>query len=742
MPPTPESVLLGSRPRSRDRSHGQVAVIFALSIVLFVSLCAVVVDVAFYWVSTLKVQRAADAAALAGAVYLPGDTTTAYAEARASAIQNDYTGGGAVAVTPVQDSSDPRQLDVTITATSPAFFARVVGITSFPVTRTAKGVYVLPVPMGSPLAYYGVGDFTVNKTSTVVTPGLTGNSGARAATQTASTAVWTQNSGTLVTAVSAADGSRAYTTTNAQAQPWSAFGLLTNLAANEAVTSVDGISVTLTNVRLDAACTVSTTNTISVALSGDGGITWTSGSQVTGNLTTSNQTFTFGAPSSMAAWPGQTWNGNAISDGKFVLRLTANKGCPDAGRQLRVDQISSQANYTFTRTTTTTALNTTYGVNDGATLLASQGGWGAVLTKGGDQGNGDAYSPASAVKYDPDGFNYAISLPSGGSVKVYDPGFCAMGSNGVAGSLGAGDHWIGTVGTPVSTYYTLWASNGKLGLPGTWTEKYSSGTMFEDQKGYDTANTNPGVAAPGTSPGAGATPGCTFSGGGADPNHNAWWTIPVAVTGADGPYVLQVQTTRTAHTTGVGADATKNQSTNAENMWSIEAVGGGMPQVYGNGRMTVYNNLQVTAAAQQFYLAKIDQPTGAGKTALIDLFDPGDLCGTCDGTLQVFSPDGGTSHAVNFNYTTDANCSDQTAFGTSPCGTYTNVSSFVTTKGGHQATNNTWIHISIPLPATYGSSGLWQGGWWQIVYTTPGGGNDTTTWEVSVSGNPVHLLVP
>ena len=217
MPPTPETRLLGSGSRSRDRSRGQVAVIFALSIVLFVSLCAVVVDVAFYWVSTLKVQRAADAAALAGAVYLPGDRTTAYAEARASATQNDYTGAGGVTVTPVQDSDDPRQLDVTITASSPAFFARVVGITSFPVTRSAKGVYVLPVPMGSPLAYYGVGDFSVNTTSTVVTPGLTGNSGARAATVTPSS-VWTPSTGSLPAAVNTADTAYAYTTTNVQAQ--------------------------------------------------------------------------------------------------------------------------------------------------------------------------------------------------------------------------------------------------------------------------------------------------------------------------------------------------------------------------------------------------------------------------------------------------------------------------------------------------------------------------------------------
>ncbi len=36
-------------------------------------LLAVVLDVSWYWANTLRVQRAADAAALAGAVYLPDD---------------------------------------------------------------------------------------------------------------------------------------------------------------------------------------------------------------------------------------------------------------------------------------------------------------------------------------------------------------------------------------------------------------------------------------------------------------------------------------------------------------------------------------------------------------------------------------------------------------------------------------------------------------------------------------------
>ncbi len=73
------------------------------------------------------------------------------------------TAGGAT-VTPIQDSlavdgGNPRQLDVTITAPVPTFFMRVFGINSINATRSAKAEYVLPVPMGSPQNYYGVGLF-------------------------------------------------------------------------------------------------------------------------------------------------------------------------------------------------------------------------------------------------------------------------------------------------------------------------------------------------------------------------------------------------------------------------------------------------------------------------------------------------------------------------------------------------------------------------------------------------------
>jgi len=704
--------------RARGRSRGQVAVMFALSITLFVALCAIVVDISFYWVATLRVQRAADAAALAGAVYLPGDTTTAYSVARTSATENGYPDGGDVTVTPVQDAGDPRQLDVTISANVPAFFARVVGITSFPVTRAAKGVYVLPVPMGSPLAYYGVGDFSVNTVTTVTNPhtdvsrpGYTSSSGA-----------WSSPERGWLTGTSA---SRFTTSSsNGQRQAWTAFNI-----PSISGSTLDGLVVSF-NAKVSTA---SSACRVQAELSWNGGSSWANVPLETGTLTTGNNVnYTLGSASALAAWGNNhTWAAGDFANNRLQVRLTYLKGSGCGTLSLNTMLVTVHSH----TVSTTSSMTTTHGVSDGGTFLASQGGWGAIITKGGNEQNGDAYAPANNggyapannAKYDASGYMYVTQLPSGGTVKVFDPGFCAMGSNGVAGSMGAGDHWIGSSGTPVSTYYTLWNTNGKVGLPAAWTQVYTSGTKFENQKGYDPANTAPNVA-DGSGP-SGATDSC-------DVYHNTWWTLPTGALGG-GTYVLQVQTSKTRPPAS-SADASINDGTNAENMWAIEIVGSGA-NVYGNGRMTVYNNLQASGAGQQFYLAKIDQVTGIGKTALIDLFDPGDLGSGANGVLQIFSPDGGTPHAVTFDYTTDGNC----VAGRSDDCSGTGVSQIQTSKNGSSSFNNTWIHISTPLGNTYGQAGgLWQGGWWQIVYTTPQGGNDTTTWQVSVVGNPVHLLVP
>ncbi|HYC07829.1 MAG TPA: pilus assembly protein TadG-related protein, partial [Candidatus Binatia bacterium] len=145
----------------RSRSRGQVLVMFAGGMIFFIGLMAIVIDVSWYWANTLRVQRAADAAALAGAVYLPGNVPNGKTYALAEAKKNGYTdgqavAGGTISVVPTQDANDVRQLDVTVSAPVSTFFMRVFGINSITASRTAKAIYVQPVPMGSPENYYGI----------------------------------------------------------------------------------------------------------------------------------------------------------------------------------------------------------------------------------------------------------------------------------------------------------------------------------------------------------------------------------------------------------------------------------------------------------------------------------------------------------------------------------------------------------------------------------------------------------
>ncbi len=687
----------------RNGSRGQVVVIFAGAAFVLLALMALVIDVSWYWANTLKVQRAADAAALAGAVWLPGDAVTAASTARTEAKKNGYTdGAGGITVTPTQDTTDPRQLDVQVSAPVGTFFMRAIGINSITATRTSKGLYVLPVPMGSPLAYYGVGDFYIN---TGVPPD-------------SSAPNFTVPSTKWGTPLNAWKTGTSYTTsnTNNQQQVWSTLNITTP------GTTISGIEVSF-NAKVGA--TASSACKVKAELSWNGSA-WGNSPEVTAIPSSVDAPYTLGNSTDPLAWDtGHTWVANDFTNANFDIRLTYLKGtnCGNLSLNHLVVTVYSSA------------VQKVDVKDPNNTVLPSLGAWGAIITRGGNQQNGDAYAPENDGGYggananhlyngsatNGGGYVYAIKLPAGGTVALFDPGFCAMG-NQVAGNYGAGDHWIGTSGTGVSTYYTLWNTSGLLGLdPKNWgTPVYSSGTLFEDQNGYDPMN--------GSDPG-GATKGC-------DPYHNSWFTLPTGTLGA-GTYALQVSTTNPN-------DASKNSGTNAENMFAIVAMGGGSPAIFGNGKMAVYNNLQATNSAQQFYLARIDQNTGAGKTALIDIFDPGDLSGSGTAVIKVLSPDKNTQTPVTFSYTTDSNCVPKSAGGSDACSA-TGVSQITTYIGGPKSFNNTWIHIRVAIPSTYGNAGLWGpggGGWWQIQYLTPTGGNDTTTWQVSISGNPVHLIVP
>ena len=71
------------------------------------------------------------------------------------------------------DTKNPRRIKVAITGPVGTLFARAVGINSWPAARTAKADYVLPVPMGSPQNYYGVGFYEGLVSHTSVATGHT-----------------------------------------------------------------------------------------------------------------------------------------------------------------------------------------------------------------------------------------------------------------------------------------------------------------------------------------------------------------------------------------------------------------------------------------------------------------------------------------------------------------------------------------------------------------------------------------
>ena len=329
------------------------------------------------------------------------------------------------------------------------------------------------------------------------------------------------------------------------------------------------------------------------------------------------------------------------------------------------------------------------------------------------------------------------SIPQAGAVYVFDPTFCALGQMPSKAYYGEGDHWVGSVDpNGMSTFYTLWNTNRLPLQPSRWTNVASSGLMFQGEFQSDQSLTY-------GDPGTGTGTDCSAANHSLTPSdggywHNKWWAVGQTTSSPTyaqthlvaGTYELQIATT----------DAT-NSSTNVQNMFSIGVVDGGAAgtQVYGNGTMANWYN--VTGGTSTFYLAQI-APTYAGKTLQINLFDVGDTA--ANSYLKIKSPDGGgtggTQKYVDFTYTS------ATLEGTAgPSGSVTagsnGLQTTVCSSSCSVPFNDLMLTIGIPLPSTYGTSTLWQSGWWQIEYDVSSA-NDLTTWAVDVVGNPVHLVVP
>ncbi len=147
------------------RTHGErgVAIILtALALIPLMTFAAFGVDLASWYSRSSFLQKSADAAALAGTVWMPnlGKSTTVACD---SLLENGIDGGdcgtGPFGVE-IDRGSTSTSLRVTVTdPNATRYFSQVIDSGNQALTRSAEAEYNLPIPLGSPLNYFG-GDYT------------------------------------------------------------------------------------------------------------------------------------------------------------------------------------------------------------------------------------------------------------------------------------------------------------------------------------------------------------------------------------------------------------------------------------------------------------------------------------------------------------------------------------------------------------------------------------------------------
>ncbi len=719
--------------RGQDiRSRGQILVIFTMSIFMFIGMCGLVLDVAWYWANTLRVQRAGDAAALAGVVYLPGDEPSAITAARAEASMNGFTNGlSNVVVTAGKDPDNPRSLQVTVSGSVGTFFMRLFGIGGLPVTASSRAEYVMPVPMGSPENYYGVfGRLRTPTGSTTQNVTLSESSAAALPTATVTPNTWTSPTN----AYRSNDAGAVATSSSTSQQIWTTFGFSSPGTGTITITGIE--------IAVSAKAVTTTGCSLTAGVYRKSASAWSATTRSATITSTSLATYTLGGPTDLWGVASGTWSltNDFVSVSAFRARLANTGGCTG---NIAVDWFTVKVYWT--RDTTVVVGDPNLTGPNGETL-APRGFWGDMNTQGSEDVNGDAYLPAYSTrtsgpntKYDPTHYyDYALTMSAGadnGNVWIFDPGFCATSSTG---DLGTGDRWFASSYTAVSAFYQVYDTQETLWDLSDDTLVASSGDLFKNQLASDSTLSGPtgsGISSCTTGAVASQTDGRYW--------HNKWWQL---ASGLDGGSEGKTYRVRTSSTDPSLANAQVNA--NGQNSFAIFAnAQSGSVRVYGIGAMQVFTPL-APATSAEFYLAQIEA-LHAGKTVVISVWDPGDT-GALSANLQVLIP---TTAGYTPASLTWSSAKGTTNSGASSCNgktqTGASVTSITTNTGNNSQFNGCWLTISVVIPATYTAPappGESEAGWWKIKYTMGGTAGqaeafDVTTWQVTIRGNPVHLVL-
>jgi hypothetical protein len=117
------------------KRRGQVMVLYAGVLAVLLGAIGLCTDVGIMYMNWQQLQKAADAAALAGANYLPGDSTTAISTATNWPVNNFQVLSSEVGTPSVNAGNT--QLSITLSRTVPYNFGKVLDLTSANVQVTA-----------------------------------------------------------------------------------------------------------------------------------------------------------------------------------------------------------------------------------------------------------------------------------------------------------------------------------------------------------------------------------------------------------------------------------------------------------------------------------------------------------------------------------------------------------------------------------------------------------------------------
>ncbi len=138
------------------RDRGAALAIIATSLFLLMGVAAISADLAWYYLNASRVQRAADAAALAGVVHLPQQPGEADSTALDIANRNGYEHGDIASNTVVTpDDISANQLRVHISTDVETFFAKVLGWDTMTIARSSVAEFIPPLKLGSPENQFG-----------------------------------------------------------------------------------------------------------------------------------------------------------------------------------------------------------------------------------------------------------------------------------------------------------------------------------------------------------------------------------------------------------------------------------------------------------------------------------------------------------------------------------------------------------------------------------------------------------